>query len=102
MAIDDAIRKVAELRRQLPFVKEEGKYGHRFGRVFINDGMVERGLAPCPHCGRAVGMGLILVMHDDGRMAGFNPRLEHYVQEGHSITSEDVDGETLIAILADE
>ena len=101
MAVEDAIRRIAELRTQLPSVKEEGKYGHRFGKVFINDGMVERGLEPCPHCGRAVGMGLIAVQHDDGRMVIFNPRLGHYVQSGHPITGDDVDGETLIAILAD-
>ena len=101
MTIEDAIRRVAELRAQLPSIKEEGGYGHRFGKVFINDGMVQRGLEPCPHCGGAIGMGLIVVRHDDGRMVGFNPRLGHYVQEGHPITCEDVDGETLIAILAD-
>ena len=101
MTIEDAILRIAELRAQLPSVKEEGRYGHRFGKVFINDGTVQRGLAPCPHCGRAVGMGLITVMHADGRMVGFKPRLHHYVQEGHPITNEDIDGETLIAILAD-
>ena len=100
MTVEDAIRRIAELRSQLPSVKEEG-YGHRFGKVFIDGSMIQRGLEPCPHCGGAVVMGLITVKHDDGRAVGFEPRLGHYVQVGHPITSDDVDGETLIAILAD-
>ena len=100
MTVEDAIRRVAELHAQLPSVKEEGQLGHRFGQVFIRY-LLQRGVEHCPHCTGFVNMGMIVVKHDDGRMVGFEPRLGHYVQVGHPITSEDIDGETLIAILAD-
>ena len=45
MTVEDAIRRIAELRSQLPSVKEEG-YGHRFGKVFIDESMIQRGLEP--------------------------------------------------------
>jgi hypothetical protein len=100
MTVEDAIRRVAELRAQLPSVEEEGGSGYRSGRVFITY-MLGRGLEHCPHCGGLVNMGVIVVRHDDGRGVGFEPRLGHYIEVGHPITSDDIDGETLIAILTD-
>ena len=101
MTIEDAIRKVTELRNQLPTIEEDGRYGHRFGKVFIDESKIQRGIVPCPHCGQAVVMGLITVLHDDGRMVGFEPKVDHYVQVNHPITRDDIDGETLIAMLND-
>jgi hypothetical protein len=46
-------------------------------------------------------MGQITVRHKDGRTVSFNPRLFHYARANHPITKEDVDGETLIAILSE-
>ena len=100
MNVEDAIRRVDELYAQLPYVKEEGVSGYRFGRVFIRY-VLGRGLEPCPHCGGLVNMGVIVVKRDDGRGVGFEPRLGHYIEVGHPISSDDIDGETLIAILTD-
>jgi hypothetical protein len=101
MRLEDAIRRVSDLCRSGHTVSEGGRLGHRFGEVFIETGMVQRGVQPCPHCGALVGMGQITVWHDDGRKVKFNPRLFHYVDAGHKITARDVDGKTLVAIMAD-
>lgn len=79
----------------------EESFNYRSGKVSLYFGGIERGLQPCPHCGQTAGMGYIQVTHEDGRGVRFDPLLYHYAQAGHPITREDVDGETLVAIMAD-
>jgi len=101
MTPEDAIRKIAALCRSGRQVNEEGRTGYRIGKVFIDTGGLQRGVTSCPHCGALMGMGRIVVRHDDGRNVSFNPRLFHYVEAGHPITSRDVNGKLLVAIMSD-
>lgn len=73
----------------------------RSGKVTIYTGGVELGVRPCPHCGGLTGMGTIVVEHEDGHRVSISPALYHYAAAGHPITDADVNGEKLMAILAD-
>lgn len=69
--------------------------------VVVIDYVICRGIEPCPICGQMTGMGVVRVQHHDGRSAAFHPRLYHYVDAQHPITEKDVDGQLLLAIMAD-
>lgn len=71
------------------------------GKLYLYTGTVQRGLLPCPHCGVTIGMGYVVVVHEDGRAVELNVALYHYPSAGHPITCEDVDIETLIEIVED-
>ena len=71
------------------------------GPVYVYAGMVQRGIKPCPICGAMTGMGSIVVVHQDGRAVSFDPALYHYADAGHPITADDVDVETLVAIVSE-
>jgi len=101
MTTGEALQKVDDLRRFGTHVREGGHIGYRSREVFIDCGGIQRGVDSCLHCGEVVGMGVITVRHDDGRSVSFDPRLFHYAEAGHPITSDDIDGDTLVAIVAD-
>ncbi len=101
MTPEDAIRKIAAVCRSGRSVSEEGRTGYRIGKVFVDTRGLQRGVVPCPRCGALMGMGSIKVYHDDGRMVYFSPRLFHYVEAGHPITSRDVNGNLLVAIMSE-
>lgn len=101
MTLEDAVRKIAALCRSGHQINEGGRTGYRTGRVFIDMSGLQRGVTSCPRCGALMGMGRITVRHDDGRSVSFNPRVLHYVEAGHSITSRDVNAKLLVAIMSD-
>ena len=74
---------------------------YRIGKVTVDRSGIQRGVVPCPYCGEYVGMGVISVRHDDGRIVHFNPRVYHYADVNHPITPADLDVETLVAIMAE-
>lgn len=98
MTIQEAIRRIEEIRTPAP---GEGPCVYGSGRVTVDRGEVQRGVLPCPVCGRLAGMGVITVRHADGRWVRYDPRLVHYAEAGHAITAEEVDAEMLLAIVAD-
>ncbi|MDW8070451.1 MAG: hypothetical protein RMK79_03150 [Anaerolineae bacterium] len=101
MTLEDAIREIAAACRSGRSVSEAGKTGYRIGKVFVDTGGLQRGVTPCPLCGALMGMGSITVRHDDGRTVHFSLRLFHYAEAGHPITSRDVNGKLLIAIMSE-
>jgi hypothetical protein len=108
MTVQEAVHKVEEIHRRGMEEQERSSrpsiaemFTHRSGRVAVYTGGVQRGIKACLHCSGMTGMGEIVVRHEDGREVAFGVELYHYAQAGHPITPEDVDGETLLAILAD-
>jgi len=73
---------------------------YRRGNVTIDAGAVERGVTSCPHCGATIGMGMLRVLHRDGRAVSFLVGFLHDVEVGHPIAGVDVDA--LVAIVEDE
>jgi hypothetical protein len=74
---------------------------YRMGKITVDRTGVQRGVVPCPYCGKAVGMGVISVRHADGRAVSFDPRVFHYADVNHPITPADLDMETLVAMMAE-
>ena len=72
----------------------------RYGKLTIDRGGIERGIKPCPFCDAVTGMGIILVVHDDGRAVGYDPGLYHYADAGHPITEEDLDVDLFLSMIA--
>ena len=108
MTVQEAIRKVEESHRRGIEDRNrprgltiEEMLTHRSGKVAVYAGGVQRGIKPCQYCSGMTGMGEIVVRHEDGREVTFGVELYHHAEVGHPITPEDVDGETLLAILAD-
>lgn len=99
MTPEEAVRKIAAACRFGHTVHEGGRTGYRLGKVFVDTSGVQRGVLPCPLCGALMGMGSITLRHDDGRTVHFSPRLFHYVEAGHPVTSRDVNGKLLVAIM---
>lgn len=72
---------------------------YRLGKITLDARYLERGIIPCPYCGKMMGMGMLTLCHEDGRAVRFQPGLFHYVEAGHSI--EGVNVALLVAIMAD-
>lgn len=71
------------------------------GRVMVDGSGIYRCIKPCRLCEGTTLWGTITVRHEDGRTVSFNPRLFHYVEAGHPVTNKDINGDLLIAIIAD-
>ena len=101
MTVQEAIKQVALLD---PYQTRDFRHGTHIttpsGQVTIGY-EYQRGIIPCPICGKWTGMGMITVRHVDGRSVAFNPALYHYVDAGHVISDSDFDGDLLIAIMGD-
>lgn len=108
MTVVEAIRKVEEIHQRGIEARNrprgttiEEMLTYRSGKVGVYTGRVQRGVLPCRYCGGWTGMGEIVVRHEDGREVTFGVELYHYAEAGHPIMPEDVDGEILVAIMAD-
>jgi len=72
---------------------------YRRGNLTLDAGAVERGVISCPHCGATIGMGMLRLVHRDGRAVAFRVGFLHDVEVGHPVTDVDVDA--LVAIVED-
>lgn len=46
-------------------------------------------------------VGTIEVKHRDGRSMSFDVLLVHYAETGHPIADQEIDGDTLVALMGD-
>ncbi len=96
MTIKEALQKLREFEEAGERVD---RLVVRYGNIFIDLRMVQRGVRPCPYCGGMMGMGVIEVRHQDGRSVQFSPELYHYVDAGHPLPKDVV--KRLVEIVAD-
>ena len=64
-------------------------------------GIIYRHLEVCPVCGKQRLAGTVEVKHQDGRSVSFDVLLVHYAEAGHPIAIRDIDGDTLVVLVAD-
>jgi hypothetical protein len=73
---------------------------HRSGKVTVTR-CLDRAIGACPYCGAEYNAGHFLVRHEDGRELRFEVGLVHHAHEGHLISVEDIDIDTMISIIED-
>lgn len=98
--MDCSVKNAAEVLREIWHREYNvATCTYRRGNITIDAGAVERGLTSCPHCGATIGMGVLRIMHSDGRSVVFRVGFFHDVEAGHSLAGVDTD--TLVSIVAD-